>query len=236
MKDARAGLYSVGDFAGYVECVGKARKQKASEKKWRLMQVSDGLGSGDVKLLDRMQIEIYRPLVRSIQFVPRDKLSHSQRRSAIRPMREKIAPFFPGYGFFHFSDSDERWREVFKMVGVRGLVCANNNPVDVPWSMIEEIQAREIDGAVPSTTKLSEFPFLVGEHVRVADGPFASFSGPITDLPKGISEADLGNLTLDQLDESFRVHLLVDIFGRQTPIELSLSQIEKLPPSKQPSS
>ena len=104
-----------------------------------------------------MQIEIYRPLVRSIRLVPRDKLSHAQRRNEIRPMREKVEPFFPGYAFFSFSETDEHWREVFKMVGVRGLVCANNRPVDVPWDMIREIQAREVDGAVPSETKLSEF-------------------------------------------------------------------------------
>jgi hypothetical protein len=79
MKDQRARLYSIGDFVGYVECVGKHRRQGASEKKWRLMQVSDKLSSGDVRLLDRMQIEIYRPLVRSIRFVPRNKLSRAKR-------------------------------------------------------------------------------------------------------------------------------------------------------------
>lgn len=228
MKDNRAGLYSIGDFAGFAEYVGKTPKQNASEKQWRLMQISDNLGSGDVRLLDRMQIEIYRPLVRSITFVPRSKLSHSQRRSVIRPMREKVEPFFPGYAFFSFSESDERWREVFKMVGVRGLVCANHRPVDVPWKMIQQIQAREVDGAVPTETKLAEFTFLIGEQVRVVDGPFASFNGTITELPKGMEGAELGNVTLDELDESYRVKLLVDIFGRQTPVELELSQIDKL--------
>src|SRR5215470_5909199 len=166
MKDQRDRLYSVGDFVGYVECVGKHRRQEASEKKWRLMQVSDKLSSGDVRLLDRMQIEIYRPLVRSIRLVPRNKLSRAQRRNAIRPVSEKVEPFFPGYAFFSFSETDEHWREVFKMVGVRGLVCANNRPVDVPWDMIREIQAQEVNGAVPSETKLSEFAFLIGDHVR----------------------------------------------------------------------
>jgi transcription antitermination factor NusG len=135
MKDQRARLYSVGDFVGYVECVGKHRRQEPSEKKWRLMQVSDRLSSGDVRLLDRMQIEIYWPLMRSIRFVPRNKLSRAQRHNAIRPVSEKVEPFFPGYAFFSFSETDGHWREVFKMVGVRGLVCANNRPVDVPWDI-----------------------------------------------------------------------------------------------------
>lgn len=228
MKDTGTGLLSIGDFAGFVEYVGKVKKQKASEKRWRLMQVGDNLGSGDVRLLDRMQIEIYRPFMRSITLVPRNKLSHSQRRSVIRPLRERIDPFFPGYAFFNFSEEDARWREVFKMVGVRGLVCANHQPVDVPWEMIAEIQGREIDGAVPSETKLSAFPFLVGEQVRIAAGAFASFSATVAGLPKGIESVDWNNITLDELDESFRVDLLVDIFGRQSRTELPLSEIEKL--------
>jgi transcription antitermination factor NusG len=146
-------------------------------------------------------------------------------------MREKVEPFFPGYAFFSFSETDEHWREVFKMVGVRGLVCANNRPVDVPWDMIREIQAREVDGAVPSETKLSEFSFLIGERVRVASGPFAGFGGTIVELPKGLEGVDLSTIMLAELDESYRVHLLVDIFGRQTPVQLPASEIEKIQPS-----
>lgn len=222
------GLYSIGDFAGFVEYVGASRAEKDSEKRWRLMQVSDGLSRSDSELLRRMQIEIYRPVTRSLRLIARKALSQAQRKNPIKPMREKIELLFPGYAFLSFTETDERWREVFKMVGIRGLVCANHRPVDVPWKMIQQIQNAEVDGAIPATTKLAVFPFLIGETVRVSDGPLASFSGTVTDLPKGISEADLGDLTLEQLDESFRVKLLVDIFGRKTPIELGLSQIEKV--------
>lgn len=228
MRDERATLYSIGDFAGFCEFFGNPSGKPASEKKWRLMQVGDGLGGADMALLKKVQIEIYQPLIRRMVFVPRDKLSHSQRRQTVRPMREKIAPFFPGYAFLTFEETDQRWREVFKMVGIRGLVCANNNPVDVPWAMIEKIQAREVNGAVPSATKLAEFTFLIGENVRVTEGPFALFGGTVTELPKGLEGVDLSNLSLDQLDESFRISLLIDIFGRQTPVQLPVSQIEKV--------
>ena len=228
MQTNNAPLVSIGDFAGYVEYVGKARCRQDSEKRWRLMQVSDGLGRRDVELLDRMQIELYRPMQRSLRLVARKALSQAQRRNPVRPVREKVEQLFPGYAFLTFEETDERWREVFKLVGIRGLVCAGNQPVEVPWKMIEEIRAQEVDGAIPSTTKLSAFPFVVGERVRVADGPFASFAGIITAIPKNAQKADFGDLTLDELDESFRVKLLVDLFGRQTPLELGLSQIEKL--------
>lgn len=228
MQTNNAPLVSIGDFAGYVEYVGKARYRQDSEKRWRLMQISDGLGRRDVELLDRMQIELYRPMQRSLRLVARKALSQAQRRNPVRPVREKVEQLFPGYAFLTFVETDERWREVFKMVGIRGLVCAGNQPVEVPWKMIEEIRAKEVDGAIPSTTKLSAFPFVMGEAVRVSDGPLASFRGVITGLPRNTDKADFSDLTLDELDESFRVKLLVDIFGRQTPVELGLSQIEKL--------
>lgn len=225
MKDT-AGLYSIGDFAGFCEYVGSARPQHHSEKRWRLMQISDGLSGRDLDLMNRMQIEMYRPLLRRMAFVPTNKLSKAQRNQPIRPLREKIEPFFPGYAFLTFSDSDDRWREVFKMVGVRGLVCANHNPVEVSWKMIEEIQAREIDGAVPSTTKLIELPYILGERIRITKGAFASFPGAIGALP-AVDEAQLGNMTIEELDESFKVKLLVDLFGRTNEINLPLSDIEK---------
>lgn len=221
-------LLAIGDFAGFAEYVGKARRPKDENRRWRLMQVADRLFRSDVELLSRLQIEVYQPLMRSVVVVPRSKLSHSQRRNFVRPTREKIEPFFPGYIFLTFSENDQRWREVFKMVGISGLVCAGGRPVEVPLAMIDALRAREIDGAVPSKTRLAELKLVIGETVRVAEGPFASFSATVTELPKVLSAASLGDITLDQLDESMRVGLLVNIFGRQTPVSMSMSQIEKI--------
>ncbi|MDA9521648.1 hypothetical protein XI06_15180 [Bradyrhizobium sp. CCBAU 11434] len=219
-------LLAIGDFAGFVEYVGK-RRTKDQKQRWRLMQVPDRLYKSDMRLLEKMQVEIYQPLVRSLVFVPRNKLSHSQRRNALRPTREKVEPFFPGYIFLTFPEDDDRWREVFKMVRITGLVCAGGRPVEVKTEMIESIRAREIDGAVPSTEKLADFAFEIGETVRIADGPFAGFSAVVEDL-SGLSEAKLGDLTLDQLDESVRVGLLMSLFGRSSRINLPAAQIEKV--------
>lgn len=221
-------LYSIGDFVGFVDYVGQNRIQKDSEKHWRLMQVSDSLSRSDGELLRRMQIEIYQPVTRSMIMVARKALSQAQRRSQVKPMREKIELLFPGYAFLCFVDSDDRWRDVFKMVGIRGLVCANHRPVEVPWEMVRQIQASEVNGAIPSTTKLAAFPFVIGERIRIAEGAFASHGGTIKELPRGIAGVDLSELTLDEIDVSFRVKLLVECFGGETTIDLGLSQIEKV--------
>ncbi|CUT12520.1 Transcription antitermination protein NusG [Bradyrhizobium sp.] len=219
-------LLAIGDFAGFVEYVGK-RRTKDQKQRWRLMQVPDRLYRSDMRLLEKLQVEIYQPLVRSIVFVPRDKLSHSQRRSVLRPTREKVEPFFPGYIFLTFPEDDERWREVFRMVRITGLVCAGGRPVEVKTEMIESIRAREIDGAVPSSTRLAELSFEIGENVRITDGPFAGFSAVVEDIAD-LSQAKLGDLTIDQLDESVRVGLLVSLFGRSSRVNLPAAQVEKV--------
>lgn len=216
------------DVVGYVEPTLKVDASKPAEHIWNLVQISDRIDSLTVDFLDRQSIKLYRPLMRIFTPVPRSKLSHSQRRSAFKPMREKVEPFFPGYAFIDYLDAGDRWREIFKMAHIRGLVCANNLPVEVPWKMIAEIQGLEVDGAVPGVTKITQFAYLVGEQVRVSDGPFASFGGTVIEVPKWMDGTKAGIVSIEDIDESDRVHLLVDIFGRQTPVELSLDQIEKI--------
>jgi transcriptional antiterminator NusG len=204
---------------------------KDRDRRWHLVQVSDGFGISAIDWLKRVQIDVYRPLIRTMKPVPRKKLSRAQRNRALPPMREKITPFFPGYAFLALDQAGERWREIFKITHIRGLVCSNNLPVHVPFEMIEQIRSREDgSGLVPAETKLFELPFFIGERVRVGDGPFASFPGTVTKVPTlpTMTDDQFAQLTLDQLDESFRVHLLVDIFGRQTPVALHVSQIDKL--------
>lgn len=228
MKDTRAPTYKIGDFVGFVDLIREVENRDTSTQKWFLVQVSDGLHAGDVDFLRRSGIDLYRPLMRTMKLVPKKHLSRAQRNRPFRPVRAKVEPFFPGYAFLTFVELSERWREIFQMTGVRGLVCANNLPAQVPWRMIEEIRQREVDGAVPSTTKLMELPFILGERVRVANGPFASFPGTVERLPSIIITEEMGEMTLEELDDLHRVHLLVDIFGRQTSVALSLTDIEKI--------
>jgi transcription antitermination factor NusG len=215
-----------GDVVGFVD-VMRQQSSSPSSKSWHLVQISDGLDNVGVEFLRRLKIELYRPLMRSMKSLPRNQLSRSQRKAVLKPMREKIEPFFPGYAFIDYSESADRWREIFKMAHIRGLVCNNDLPVEVPWRMIAEIQGLEIDGAIPGTTKLFEMPYILGERVRVASGPFASFPGSIERLPT-LNAAQLANTALEELDDSLRVHLLVDIFGSSRRVSLSLADIEKI--------
>jgi transcriptional antiterminator NusG len=59
----------------------------------------------------------------------------------------------------------------------------------------------------------------LGETMRITDGPFAGFNGVVATLP---------NVPIGTLDESTRVGLLVEAFGRRSPIEFEFGQLEKL--------
>lgn len=168
-------------------------------------------------LHDRFRFETYYPTVREMRPLPLRKLSARQRASGVQIMRPQVVPFFPRYVFVRFDMARNNWREIFKFAGVGGMICEGNLPVWVSDNLIASIRKREVDGAVPGKT-LARVIFEIGDEVRVIDGPFASFPG--------IVENTL-NLSIEDLDVDTRIRVAVNIFGRATPVDLELSQIEK---------
>ena len=220
--------WKMGDFAGYAEPRrSRGAVVDARSSPWYLVQISDHFDGEDARFLRKMEIELYRPLIRVLKPVRRNTLSKAQRRLGIRPMREKIEPFFPGYAFVNFEKSGERWREIFRMTRIRGLACANNLPLQVSWSLIEQILGKEVDGAIPGSTPIADMAFLIGEDVRIGAGPLASFNAVIDSFP-GLPVSADGGMRLDQLDNSSRVKLLVSIFDRKTPVEMTVANIDKI--------
>lgn len=117
--------------------------------------------------------------------------------------------FFPGYVLVKMEMTDDAYHLVKKTNKVAGFLGSQNKPIPISVEEVERImnQVQEgIDGPVSSIT------FEIGEQVRVADGPFASFSGMV-------EEVDV---------ERSRLKVAVSIFGRATPVELEYNQVEKL--------
>lgn len=168
-------------------------------------------------LTEKFKFEIYYPVVQEMRPVPRNKLSAKQRQSDIEIMRPQRVPFFPRYVFVRFDMGKDNWREIFKFVGVGGMVCEGHLPVWVSDALITSIRAREVDGAVPGKT-LARVIFAVGDEVVVQDGPFASFPGIVE---RGI------DVSIEELDVDTRIRVAVNIFGRPTPVDLDLSQVKK---------
>lgn len=192
---------------------GDGRRELRAGIGWHLVQIMVGRGAHVQALLKRHDVATYMPMERRKVMVPRKRMSRAQRRTAgVLPVyRDVFAPMFPGYMMVHFDPCDAGWRELFRLAGVRGIMCAGGLPYASPDGLIERLVGLEVDGAIPGDTPVKTLGLAVGENVRICDGPLTGFSGAV-----------------EQLDESGRVGLLLSLFGRETRAELYIEQIEKL--------
>ena len=118
---------------------------------------------------------------------------------------------YPGYVLVRMDLTDESWSVVRNTPGVTGFVGNAHNPSPLGMDDVEKILApRPQKKADKADMKFIDFE--VGESVTVMDGPFAT-------LPASISEI---------MPEQAKLKVLVSIFGRETPVELSFTQVQKL--------
>ena len=118
---------------------------------------------------------------------------------------------YPGYVLVRMELTDESWSAVRNTPGVTGFVGNAHHPSPLSMVEVEKILApRPVKKADKADMKFVDFE--VGESVTVMDGPFAT-------LPASISEI---------MPEQAKLKVLVSIFGRETPVELSFTQVQKL--------
>lgn len=116
---------------------------------------------------------------------------------------------FPGYLLVRMYLDDDSWGVVRNTPGVTGFVGSGTKPTPLSRREVERILGvRKDEEKKPPRFKPD---WEVGETIRVIDGPFADFNGVIEDI---------------NVDQS-KVRVLVDIFGRETPVELNFEQIQK---------
>jgi transcriptional antiterminator NusG len=120
--------------------------------------------------------------------------------------RETDKKFYPGYILVEMEMDDETWHLVRNTPRVTGFV-GGTKPVALSEEEISVILQQIEKGPMPQV----KTKFQKGEQVRIIDGPFTNFVGYVEDI-----DIDHG-----------RLNVLVSIFGRQTPVELNFSQVEK---------
>jgi transcriptional antiterminator NusG len=115
----------------------------------------------------------------------------------------------PGYLFVRMDLTDESWSAVRNTPGVTGFVGHTSRPTPLTIDeVVKQLAAPKQKAVVPQKA----VDFEVGESITVTDGPFAT-------LPATINEINL---------DSQKLKVLVSIFGRETPVELSFNQVAKL--------
>ena len=113
---------------------------------------------------------------------------------------------FPGYVLVNMLLTEESWYVVRNTPAVTGFVGMGNDPTALRPEEVQQI-LRRMEAEAP----LVKVTFKVGERVRIVDGPFNDFRGQV-------SEIDM---------ERSKVRVMVNFFGRETPVELDFLQVEK---------
>jgi transcriptional antiterminator NusG len=176
------------------------------ERKWFVVRVISGK---EKKIKQYLEQEITRLKIQdfiSQILIPTEKIY--QIKDGKKISKEKN--FFPGYILLEANLTGEIPHIVKSIPGVIGFVgVKGEKPVPMRLSEVNRILGKVDELADMDAVMLS--PFVVGENVKVIDGPFNSFSGIIEEIN----------------EEKKKLKVMVKIFGRKTPLELSYMQVEK---------
>jgi len=138
--------------------------------------------------------------------IPMEEVVEFKAGRKVNVMRKK----FPGYILVRLYLDDDSWYAVRNTPGVTGFVGSGTKPSPLSRREVERILGVRKDEDKKEEPRFKP-AWEVGETIRVVGGPFADFNGVIEDI---------------NVDQS-KVRVLVDIFGRETPVELSFDQIVK---------
>ena len=117
---------------------------------------------------------------------------------------------FPGYVLVEMEMNDEAWHLVLSVPKVTGFLGSKGKPLAISKKELEGIKKAKNNETVME--RAEKHNFVVGQEVKLCDGPFASFSGVVENIDH----------------EKSRLKVSVSIFGRLTPVEIAFDQVEIL--------
>lgn len=175
-------------------------------KKWYVIRAIGGKENKVKEYIDseisRLNLEDYIAQV----LIPKEKVYQIRKGKKINKERN----FFPGYVLIEAALVGEIPHILKNIPNVIGFLgTQQGEPVPLRRSEINRILGK-VDELAASDEEIN-IPFFVGESVKVIDGPFNSFTGVIEEVN----------------DEKKKLKVMVKIFGRKTPLELSFMQVEK---------
>lgn len=182
------------------------------ELKWYVLRVVSGQ---EKKVKSYLETEIERSKLGDFipqVLIPSEKVY--EMRNGKKRVRERN--FFPGYVLVSADLSNgEAYHTVNNIPGVIGFLGGSSTSSTKDPVPLRQSEVNRILGKVDQLDELEErleTPFIKGESVKVMDGPFSGFTGNVEEI----------------FEDKKKLNVMVKIFGRNTPVELSYMQVEKL--------
>ena len=130
--------------------------------------------------------------------IPLETVTEVTESGSTKEVERKV---FPGYALIKMVMTDDTWHLVRNVRGVTGFVGSANKPIPLTEEEVLAMGMEKHEIVVR---------YQVGDHVRIVDGPLSSFTGVVEEIEP----------------EKNRVSVMVSMFGRETPVELELDQVE----------
>ena len=184
--------------------------ENQTEKQWYVVRA---IGGKENKVKEYLEKEI-RILHLEDQIsqvlIPTEKIY--QVKNGKKVSMERI--FYPGYILIEANLTGEIQHIIRNLPHVSGFLTEKQGGKDKEPSPLRQSEVNRILGRVDELIDMEEenvTPFIVGEAVKVTDGPFSGFDGTVEEV----------------LDDKKKLKVMVKIFGRKTPLELGFMQVEK---------
>ncbi len=192
-----------------MEEVTTQEQPQQQETKWYVLRVVSGKERKVKEYLDK---EITRggwsEMVIQV-FLPVEKVYKVQNGKKV--MRERN--YYPGYVMIEIAEGklSDDLRDVIKNISNVIHFLGKENPIALRRSEVNKMLGKMDEMAEAGGASMSE-PFIVGETIKIIEGPFNDFNGVIEEVN----------------DEKKKLKVTVKIFGRSTPVELNYMQVEKI--------
>jgi transcriptional antiterminator NusG len=180
-----------------------SKQQASTEKRWYVLHTYSGYEDAVAKnLKQRVESLGMEDKIFNV-VVPKEK-KIKIRNGKKRTVEEKI---YPGYVLVEMIVTDDSWYVVRNTPNVTGFVGAGTVPLPVAPLEIEALKKRMVD-----EEPKYKIDFKKGDSVKITDGPFKDSEGKVSGIDK----------------EKGKVKVMINMFGRDTPLELDSLQIKKI--------
>ncbi|MCL6581599.1 MAG: transcription termination/antitermination protein NusG [Firmicutes bacterium] len=201
-EDEAAPATETASVAGSDQVAG-TQPAGAPERKWYVVHTYSGYEAKvKANLEKRVESMLMQDKIFRVIVPTEDEIEYKEGRKVIT--KKKV---FPGYVLVEMVMSDDSWYVVRNTPGVTGFVGSGNRPVPLDPAEVRNI-LRHMGVDEPRPKVMYED----GESVKVISGPFMGFIGKVREV---------------NLDKG-KLRVFVSMFGRETPVELDFSQVEKL--------